>query len=92
MPDFFPFAGIRYESRDGDAELSARCCPPYDVIDEEQRAALEALHPENAVRLILPRDGKVEGDRYERAATTYATWCNDGVLVQDPEPKSMRYP
>jgi uncharacterized protein (DUF1015 family) len=88
VPDFFPFAGIRYSNG---ADLSARCAPPYDVIDEEQRAALEASHPENAVRLILPRDGNVEGDRYERAATTYATWCADGVLVRDREPRFYGY-
>ena len=73
MPDFSPFAGIRYDSRNGGADLTARAAPPYDVIDEEQRSALEASHPENAVRLILPRDGDVEGDRYARAAAAYTT-------------------
>jgi uncharacterized protein (DUF1015 family) len=91
VPDFFPFAGIRYDSRSRDADLSARCAPPYDVIDEEQRAALEARHPENAVRLILPRDGDVEGDRYARAASTAATWRRDGILVQDAEPTFYGY-
>jgi uncharacterized protein (DUF1015 family) len=88
VPDFFPFAGIRYSNG---ADLSARVAPPYDVIDEEQRAALEAAHPQNAVRLILPRDVSVEGDRYARAASTYATWCADGVLVPDPEPRFYGY-
>jgi uncharacterized protein (DUF1015 family) len=91
VPDFFPFAGIRYDSRSPGADLSARCAPPYDVIDEEQRAALEAAHPENAVRLILPRDGNVDGDRYARAASTYATWCAEGALVRDAEPRFYGY-
>jgi uncharacterized protein (DUF1015 family) len=91
VPDFFPFAGIRYDSRNGGTDLTARAAPPYDVIDEEQRSALEASDPENAVRLILPRDGDVEGDRYERAAAAYSKWCHDGILVRDPVPRFYGY-
>ncbi len=91
VPDFFPFAGIRYDSRNPGADLTARAAPPYDVIDEAQRSALEAAHAENAVRLILPRDGDVEGDRYSRAAATYADWCAEGVLHRDPEPRFYGY-
>jgi uncharacterized protein (DUF1015 family) len=91
VPDFFPFAGIRYDSRNGGTDLTARAAPPYDVIDEEQRSALEASHPENAVRLILPRDGDTDGDRYTRAAAAYATWCDEGVLVRDPQPRFYGY-
>jgi uncharacterized protein (DUF1015 family) len=91
LPDFFPFAGIRYDIRDGGGDLSARAAPPYDVIDEEQRSALESSHPENAVRLILPRDGDVEGDRYSRAAAAYSTWCGEGVLRRDPHPRFYGY-
>jgi uncharacterized protein (DUF1015 family) len=91
VPDFSPFAGIRYDSRNGGADLTARAAPPYDVIDEEQRSALEASHPENAVRLILPRDGDAEGDRYARAAAAYTTWCEQGVLRRDPRPRFYGY-
>jgi uncharacterized protein (DUF1015 family) len=91
VPDFFPFAGIRYDNRNRGADMTARAAPPYDVIDEAERCALEASHPENAVRLILPRDGDVEGDRYARAASDYATWCGDGVLVPDPKPRFYGY-
>jgi uncharacterized protein (DUF1015 family) len=95
VPEFFPFAGIRYDSRNRPGadrtDLSARAAPPYDVIDEEQRAALEAVDSENAVRLILPRDGDVDGDRYARAAATYRTWCDDEVLTRDPTPRFYGY-
>jgi len=91
LPDFFPFAGIRYDNRDGGSDLTARAAPPYDVIDEEQRSTLESSHPENAVRLILPRDGDAEGDRYERAAAAYSTWCEEGVLRRDPHPRFYGY-
>jgi uncharacterized protein (DUF1015 family) len=90
VPDFFPFAGFRYDRDRGD-DLTARVAPPYDVIDEDQRRTLEAAHPENAVRLILPRDRDTDGDRYDRAATDYAHWCAQGVLVRDPEPRFYGY-
>jgi uncharacterized protein (DUF1015 family) len=90
VPDFFPFAGFRYDRDRGD-DLTARVAPPYDVIDEDQRRRLEAAHPENAVRLILPRDGDVDGDRYDRAAADYRRWCAQGVLVRDPEARFYGY-
>jgi uncharacterized protein (DUF1015 family) len=89
MPDFAPFAGVRYA--DGKSELAALVAPPYDVIDDEESAALEALHTNNAVRLILPRDDKRDGDRYERAAATFAAWRAEGVLVTDDTPRFYTY-
>ena len=79
MPDLFPFPGLRYQV----APLDAVTAPPYDVIDEESRARLEAAHPQNAVRLILPRDAE-PGDRYQRARETFEQWRADGVLAADP--------
>ncbi|MDQ1494042.1 MAG: hypothetical protein QOG69_525 [Actinomycetota bacterium] len=49
-----PFRAVRYHA--SDAELAALTAPPYDVIDEDERRALEAAQPHNVVRLILPRD------------------------------------
>jgi uncharacterized protein (DUF1015 family) len=57
--------------------------PPYDVIDAEQRAALEAKSPYNVVRLDLPQ---ADGDPYEHAARELAAWTADGVLVRDDQP------
>ena len=57
MPQFLPFPGIRYRSSD----ISAVSAPPYDVIEPEARAALEARDAHNSVRLILP-------DSYDAAA------------------------
>ena len=89
MADFSPFAGVRY--RGASAELAALVAPPYDVIDEDQRATLEAADEHNAVRLILPRDASVEGDRYARAADTFAEWRASGVLAADPAPRFYAY-
>jgi uncharacterized protein (DUF1015 family) len=56
--------------------------PPYDVIDEEQRAELAARSPYNAVELDLPRDPK-GGDPYEHAARLLEQWSAEGVLTND---------
>jgi uncharacterized protein (DUF1015 family) len=91
LPAFLPFAGVRYDSGAIGARLDALAAPPYDVIDEDHRVALEANDPRNAVRLILPRDADEEGDRYARAAATFARWRDDGVLVADSEPRLYAY-
>ena len=82
MPDLFPFPGLRYQLGELNADLGAVTAPPYDVIDEEGRERLEAAHQQNAVRLILPRDGD-SGDRYQRAGETFEEWQSDGVLSAD---------
>jgi uncharacterized protein (DUF1015 family) len=80
VPRFLPFPGIRY--RDGD--ISAVSAPPYDVIEPEARATLEARDPHNAVRLILP-------DTYDGAAAALAKWRAAGVLVADDAPSFSIY-
>jgi uncharacterized protein (DUF1015 family) len=82
VPDLFPFPGLRYQLDALDTDLSAVTAPPYDVIDEEGRTRLEAAHPQNAVRLILPRDVD-SGDRYRRARETFDEWQAAGVLAAD---------
>jgi uncharacterized protein (DUF1015 family) len=79
MADIQPLRALHYDLRD----LQRVAAPPYDVIDEEQRAALLAGSPYNAVEIDLPR---AAGDPYAHAAETLARWRADGVLVRDPEP------
>jgi uncharacterized protein (DUF1015 family) len=57
--------------------------PPYDVVDEEQRAELEARSPYNVVRIDLPRGGE---DRYDNAAALLQQWRSDGAVVLDEGP------
>ena len=87
MPELHPFRGIRYA---GTSDLSNVAAPPYDVIDDDERVALERRDPHNSVRLILPRheDG---ADGYERAARTMDSWLADGVLARDDEPDLYAY-
>ncbi|MGZ4617983.1 MAG: DUF1015 family protein [Frankiaceae bacterium] len=83
-----PFRGLRFDVPD----VGSLTSPPYDVIDEPERAMLEASHPHNIVRLILPRDAAGQpGSRYEQAAATLRAWRGDGVLRRDPTPAIYLY-
>jgi uncharacterized protein (DUF1015 family) len=88
VADIVPFAGLRYDPvRVGD--LSRVLAPPYDVIDEAERAVLEARDPRNVVRIELPRG---EGDaRYAEAARLLAAWSAEGVLRIDAAPAFYIY-
>lgn len=87
MPDFLPFPGTRYRNAPDSSSVVA---PPYDVIDEEERAQLEAADPHNAVRLILPH-AEPPTDPYQQAAATLQRWLDDGTLACDPAPAFYLY-
>jgi uncharacterized protein (DUF1015 family) len=84
VPEFLPFPAIRFASAGPTEDVSARCSPPYDVIEPEARAALLAADPHNVVRLILP-------DRYEDADRLFRHWQADGTVMADDEPTYSVY-
>jgi uncharacterized protein (DUF1015 family) len=86
-----PFRALRFdEAVVGD--LATVISPPYDVIDDAARSALEAASDHNVVRLILPRDVAGQPDsRYERAAATLEEWRSEKSLVLDDEPTLYVY-
>ena len=53
MPQLLPFAGLR-PGLAVVGSVDAVICPPYDIITEEERAALLARSPYNVVRVELP--------------------------------------
>jgi uncharacterized protein (DUF1015 family) len=83
-----PFSGLRYDlARVGDP--SRVLAPPYDVISDAQRLELEARHPQNVVRLELPRG---DGDaKYANAAALLDAWIAEGILRRDQRPALYRY-
>lgn len=89
VPRFDPFPGIRYNAEDG--YLDAVVAPPYDVIDDEERARLVARSEHNAVRVELPREEGDGRDRYTVARDLFRSWLDDRVLVQDDEPSFYVY-
>ena len=85
MAEVLPFRALHYElgSIDSLAEVTA---PPYDVIDEAERAELMARSPFNVVELDLPISPDPGGDPYAHAAELLEGWLLSGVLAQDREP------
>jgi uncharacterized protein (DUF1015 family) len=82
MAEIQPIRALRY-APDRTGGLQDVVAPPYDVIDEEQRSALEARSPYNVVRIDLPRGGD---ERYDRAAELLAEWRAQGAVVLDEQP------
>ena len=88
MPDFRPFAALRYDpARFAPEDVTA---PPYDVLSPADRTALVARNPHNAVLVDLPvpEDGD---DRYAAAGDRLAAWEGEGVLVRDAAPTFTAY-
>ena len=93
MADIRPFAGIRYQRR-GDLDFSSVIAPPYDVLDDRQKAELQARHPENIVTVDLPftPPKSVGPDAvYEKANITLQAWISAGVLKRDVRPALYPY-
>lgn len=68
-------------------DLTDLACPPYDVIDDAQRAALLARHERNAVRLEF----SAEPDPHAAAAEALDAWLADGTLARRREPAVYYY-
>jgi len=85
-----PFRALRFDPAVA-GSLTALTSPPYDVIDAAGVEELERASDLNVVRLILPRDGRGEGDRYALAASLLSRWRSAGVLRPDPDPALYVY-
>jgi len=81
VPVIAPFPAWRYSPRLR-ADLDRLIAPPYDVINEELRAGLEARHPHNIVHVDLPRPHAGE-EPYTAAARMLNDWIRAGVLARD---------
>ena len=82
MAEVQPLRALHYD-QSVVGPLADVVAPPYDVIDEEQRAALIARSPFNVAAVDLPRG---EPDPYEAAREQFESWQLQGVLVRDREP------
>jgi uncharacterized protein (DUF1015 family) len=78
MAEVQPLRTLRYDP-EVVGSLDEVIAPPYDVIDDEQRARLAARSPYNVVEIDLPPS-------YEQAAETLREWRARGVLVHEDEP------
>lgn len=93
MATIRPFSAIHYANKP-DLSLSALIAPPYDVLDDAGKAALQAKHPNNIVTVDLPHmPPKSVGpdSAYDKANTTLRAWLDSGVLVRDKRPGLYPY-
>ena len=84
MADVQPLKALHYNLA-AVRSLGDVTAPPYDVIDEKQRAALLSRSPFNVVEIDLPRTGQ-GSDPYAHAADTIEEWRLEGILTDDREP------
>jgi uncharacterized protein (DUF1015 family) len=83
-----PFRALRFDPARF-PDLGPLIAPPYDVISESERDALERRHDRNVVRLDLPRG---EGDeKYANARRLLDRWTEDGTVRLDAQPAIYRY-
>ncbi|MFI6297558.1 DUF1015 family protein [Nonomuraea sp. NPDC050790] len=82
-----PFRGVRFAVDDPGAVTS----PPYDLISDDDVQSLLDSHPNNVVRLILPRPPARPAQRYGAARDALRTWLADGVLIRDDHPALYVY-
>ena len=78
------FPGWRFAGTDGD--VSDVIAPPYDVLNAEQKRALQDRSEHNIVGVDLPQMPPKEAGPdavYAQAAATLARWQAEGVLTQD---------
>ncbi len=73
-----PFRALRYDPSVG--HLGDLVCPPYDVINAAERAALHAASPYNAAHLELP------DPPYEQVGALIAEWVSAGALRRAERP------
>lgn len=91
--EILPFRGLRYNpEKIGD--VGQVIAPPYDVVKDEQRVALEHQHANNVVRLMLSQACERDTDtdnQYTRSATTLRSWISEEVLIRDASPNYYVY-
>ena len=87
MAEIRPLHALRYDL-DRTGGLQDVVAPPYDVIDAEQRAALDARSPYNVVAVDLPEGGD---DRYERAAALFARLAQPRGSSAEPSRRCGRW-
>src|SRR5262249_48780170 len=93
MAHIRPFSAVHY-ARHANLDLSKLIAPPYDVLDEKGKAALQKKHPHNIVTVDLPHlPPKSVGpdSTYEQANITLQSWLNSGTLIQDTRPGFYPY-
>jgi uncharacterized protein (DUF1015 family) len=86
MAEIKAFQAIRYSKK----FITNFICPPFDVIDSEEKERLRKLSPFNIVNIEFPDPGD-KNNKYKNAANLFNAWQNVGVLVRDKKPSLYFY-
>ena len=86
MAQIRPFKALRFTDKAG--AVKEICCPPYDIVSDQQRLGYLAANEHNIIRLELPREGD---DPYAQAARTLVDFEEKGVLALDEKPALYLY-
>jgi uncharacterized protein (DUF1015 family) len=82
MADVQPLRALHYDPSVV-GSLADVVAPPYDVIDQSQRAELIARSPFNVAAVDLPQG---EPDPYAAARELFESWQAQGAVVRDEQP------
>jgi uncharacterized protein (DUF1015 family) len=94
VPAISPFRALRYNTRRLGHDLSKFIAPPYDVLDNDGKAALLRQSEYNIVAVDLPHvPPKSAGpdEVYARSAATLNAWAEAGVMGLETEPALYVY-
>lgn len=94
MAQIRPFTAIHYSKARHGSDLSNVIAPPYDVLDQAQKDALQAKDAHNIVAIDLPHmPPKSVGpdSAYARSNTILQSWLAAGVLERDRRPGIYPY-
>lgn len=86
MAEIKAFKALRFTEKAGRTEEIV--CPPYDIINEEERAAYLKTNPHNVIRLELPREGE---NPYAVAGSVLDEWIDGGIVKKDDAPAIYIY-
>jgi len=86
MAEIKAFKAIRYSEDD----ITDFICPPYDIINSEEKERLKKLSPFNIVSIELS-DAAYGKNKYQNAADLFKVWQNEGKLVFDEKPALYFY-
>lgn len=86
MADIKAFKGMRFNTEIA-GEIAKLCCPPYDIISEEERLEFISDNENNIIRLELPKGENPYGD----AAAILKDWEDKGVLTFEDAPAIYVY-
>ncbi len=87
MAQIKAFKGLRFNTTTA-GDIKSLCCPPYDIISEEQRLGFLKANENNIIRLELPKEGE---NPYTTAAQVLKFWEDKGILIREEKPALYVY-